>query len=65
MNIFTAIGTVLASLTNVIVTLCNTGETVARTCNKAAGLAEAAVDQMAAEQAAELANLKASVTTTK
>jgi hypothetical protein len=59
MNIFTAVGTILSSVTNVIVTFCQTGETIARTCNEAAGIAEKAVMVMAAEQQAELDKLAA------
>ena len=50
MNIFTAIGVVVNSITNMLVELCGAGETAARTVRKTVSIAEISVDQMVKEQ---------------
>ena len=54
MNIFTAIGTVLKSLTSMVVELCNAGESTARVIHKTVSIAEVSVDSLLAEQQQEL-----------
>lgn len=65
MNIFTAIGQVLNSFVGVATETGKAMEAVARTAHKTVTIAETAVDQMIAEQEAEIAALKADMDTKK
>jgi hypothetical protein len=58
MNLFTFIGTILASLAAMITELCAAGETTARTINKTVGIAETSVDEIVAENQAKVEALQ-------